>query len=773
MSGQLGDLVVSLSADVARFRSDMGKATLVAQESSVSISNALGGVEKTIASIGEAFGVVTAALAGGAMFKDMISTTKEVTGEVVKLKNSLGISAEEASVMRIALGDVFLSADDIAGAASRITKQLVKNEDAFKSLGVATRDSNGDFRSTTAIMAETNSKLMEFKEGTDRNVEGIKIYGKGWEEARKTLKLTSEAMEDGKKRAEELHLVIGDDGIKAAKDYRLAMKDIGDVAESVKFQIGSALIPELTKLAVRFGDTASNGIGPFIKGLHSVQAEIIRLAMLADKVGGTMTSIGMMLFAPGRLIGNKNSSKQFEQMADWNIMFEERYKEKDKQLQTLANLEVGLDANGNPINKKSAKTGGSKRSLGGEPKEGKDDSQMWASAHDKYLNYLKSFSAKEAELVKTAAQEQLEINQEAWDWGLISQQQYLAKKWALSVNEIGREIQLKQEEVQRYKDEVGKYANAEDAKGAAAYHEALNKQAVAEKELIALEGKLSVTRMQNSNEYKKALYDQNKQLMELHNQFSTLNNDNLTAALSQQSLIQQSPEFLKMSKAAQDVQKEIWANQNKYLTDSNSVISGMKAGLNEYAKTAKDVGAQVKNYMSNMMKGMEDALVNFVKTGKLNFKDLADSIISDMIRIAIQKNITGPMASAIGSLFSQANGGAWSNGVQMFANGGIVSGPTAFGMAGGSMGVMGEAGAEAIMPLRRTSNGRLGVDVVGGLHDATAPNVSIYIENKSNGEVKQGSTNLQFDGKNFIISTIIENVQQNGPLRGLLGAGAY
>jgi lambda family phage tail tape measure protein len=173
------------------------------------------------------------------------------------------------------------------------------------------------------------------------------------------------------------------------------------------------------------------------------------------------------------------------------------------------------------------------------------------------------------------------------------------------------------------------------------------------------------------------------------------------------------------------------------------------------------------------MKGMEDALVNFVKTGKLNFKDLADSIISDMIRIAIQKNITGPMASAIGSLFSQANGGAWSNGVQMFANGGIVSGPTAFGMAGGSMGVMGEAGAEAIMPLRRTSNGRLGVDVVGGLHDATAPNVSIYIENKSNGEVKQGSTNLQFDGKNFIISTIIENVQQNGPLRGLLGAGAY
>jgi phage-related minor tail protein len=42
---------------------------------------------------------------------------------------------------------------------------------------------------------------------------------------------------------------------------------------------------------------------------------------------------------------------------------------------------------------------------------------------------------------------------------------------------------------------------------------------------------------------------------------------------------------------------------------------------------------------------MEDALVNFVKTGKLNFSSLVDSIIADVARMVIKQQITGPLAS--------------------------------------------------------------------------------------------------------------------------------
>lgn len=70
--------------------------------------------------------------------------------------------------------------------------------------------------------------------------------------------------------------------------------------------------------------------------------------------------------------------------------------------------------------------------------------------------------------------------------------------------------------------------------------------------------------------------------------------------------------------------------------------------------------------------------------------------------------IGGLFSSIFGALF--ADGAAFNGGVVVpFATGGVVSGPTLFPMAGGRTGVMGEAGPEAIMPLRRGADGRLGV----------------------------------------------------------------
>lgn len=174
--------------------------------------------------------------------------------------------------------------------------------------------------------------------------------------------------------------------------------------------------------------------------------------------------------------------------------------------------------------------------------------------------------------------------------------------------------------------------------------------------------------------------------------------------------------------------------------------NGASSAWQNYLESARDVAGQTKSLFTNAFGSMEDAIVQFAMTGKLSFADFAKSILADMARIATRQassaalsSLFGMAASAAGSYFGggaasagstqagytgvdfssyQANGGGWDGGVQFFKDGGaftnsIVSKPTAFGMAGGKTGVVGEAGPEAIVPLARTSGGQLGIRAVG------------------------------------------------------------
>ncbi|QIQ73238.1 phage tail tape measure protein [Pseudomonas coronafaciens] len=152
---------------------------------------------------------------------------------------------------------------------------------------------------------------------------------------------------------------------------------------------------------------------------------------------------------------------------------------------------------------------------------------------------------------------------------------------------------------------------------------------------------------------------------------------------------------------------------------------GANAAWQNYRDDVANIAGQTQSLISDAFDGAEDVLTEFVKTGKLSFKSLADSIVDDLIRIQVRKALVGGVSavassgwgSSIASVF-QADGGVWDRGVQKFAKGAaftnsIVNTPTLFGMAGGKTGMAGEAGPEAIMPLTRAADGSLGVRMVG------------------------------------------------------------
>ncbi|MEQ6474018.1 phage tail tape measure protein [Comamonas sp. wu1-DMT] len=83
---------------------------------------------------------------------------------------------------------------------------------------------------------------------------------------------------------------------------------------------------------------------------------------------------------------------------------------------------------------------------------------------------------------------------------------------------------------------------------------------------------------------------------------------------------------------------------------------GASFAMQNYADQASNVAQQTADAFTNAFKGMEDALVNFVMSGKLDFKSLANSIIADLVRIQARQAVVG-LATGVRSLFGFATGG--------------------------------------------------------------------------------------------------------------------
>ena len=84
---------------------------------------------------------------------------------------------------------------------------------------------------------------------------------------------------------------------------------------------------------------------------------------------------------------------------------------------------------------------------------------------------------------------------------------------------------------------------------------------------------------------------------------------------------------------------------------------GARSALRTYVDDATNAAKQAERAVTGAFRSMEDALTQFVTTGKIDFNSLANSIISDLVRIQIQRMITLPLANWASGLFGGSSGG--------------------------------------------------------------------------------------------------------------------
>ena len=207
---------------------------------------------------------------------------------------------------------------------------------------------------------------------------------------------------------------------------------------------------------------------------------------------------------------------------------------------------------------------------------------------------------------------------------------------------------------------------------------------------------------------------------------------------------------------AEALQELVATLKSVELTGEQFDVRNIVGGLGSVADAATGAGADgkpsVRGAFQDLTKEMDDfknrvakdfattivgsfrSIVNGTKTVSQAFREMAISVIQQIMDILIWQplissltnGISGMLGSAMGPTgngflgqllgfgLSAATGGS-TRGSYMFANGGVVGSPTYFGLANGGMGVMGEAGPEAILPLKRGANGKLGVEGGGNV----------------------------------------------------------
>lgn len=191
----------------------------------------------------------------------------------------------------------------------------------------------------------------------------------------------------------------------------------------------------------------------------------------------------------------------------------------------------------------------------------------------------------------------------------------------------------------------------------------------------------------------------------------------------------------------------------KIKTGRKGIENGFQDAFEAYTAKAQDAATNTQTVFTKAFDAAGTALYNFVTTGKSNHHELTKALIADLKKIAIQQAIVwgvkmlfggsvGPVQKESIPISGFAKGGTFRSPGLSAYSGGVYDTPQLFAFAKGA-GVFGEAGPEAIMPLQRGPDGRLGVAAHGGGGSGGGVGVSIRIDNNGGKEVTTNESMLQ------------------------------
>ena len=256
MAGSLGSLVVSLAAETAQFREDMGKAAYVAQKNFKSIQNS---AQSLAAGLGIYF--------SANMFVGWIKSSIDAADAMYILSQKTGIATDTLSKLQYAAKLSDVSAEDFGASLNRLNKNIAEAargtgtaKEAFDAMGISIKDGSGNIKDTAVLIGETADKFTRYEDGANKTALAVALFGKAGTAMIPMLNEGKAGIEAMGKELERLGGVIFPDAAKRANEFNDNLDRIKMSSNATAMEIGNTLLPYLKDLSDQFLVARKNGL---------------------------------------------------------------------------------------------------------------------------------------------------------------------------------------------------------------------------------------------------------------------------------------------------------------------------------------------------------------------------------------------------------------------------------------------------------------------------------------------------------------------------------
>ena len=778
----IGSLVIKLAADTAEFQADLGRSARLLDKHASDMKASLqqvAGVART------AFAVVIVTTSVAAL-RDFVTQTLETSAALQGLAEQTGASATALSGFAPVATISGTAMDAIGGSLAKLSKGLAGVDDetagatkALQFLGIRAKDASGNLRDPAEVMNDVALKLSEFEDGAGKTALAMELFGKSGasmlpflkdlaENQDLNIRLTAQQIEEADNASKALARMKAETGFVAQTLVTAAIPSMTVLAQELKqvlFGTQDAVggIQRLrtdgsltnwaqnTAYAIAVVIDALRGIGQTIKSvIGSFQAVWADIELAGTVLAG---GEGLNPFSEenrARLkaaLDKRNAiveqaNQNYVELWDMPLLADTVTKRFDdiRKGTDASNSETTAPASRKRLNYSTATTAVTATAMAGIDSELKrlqglvDTESGILKDRQRIIDLYENqgyLSFKEASDARLAAQQDFTQKLSA----LSSDEEAVLRKGLDTVAKTSQdklklqdkllEIALKRQKLERdaQQSDLERQIRLPGESLKDLQEQASRGQAqlrASEEQIKTLRETGAISELDSLRRLGEARQESANQLATLAEQARALadaapGNEKLADALH------------KIEEAARQAADgaQLLTQRAKELSDPEA---GFAKGMRAVAEEAEQIGKQMESATIRAFNGMTDALVGFVMTGKLDFRSLANSIISDLIRIQIQRAITLPLAKAMSSFFGFADGGVMtadgplSLPLRGYASGGIANSP--------QLAVFGEGSRpEAYVPLPdgRTIPVTMSGGAAGGMGAGHVFNISVNV----------------------------------------------